>query len=60
MNKALPSVFGRLIKDQLAWHCFDDLPALEDRSAEIVQSFDHDALCSLVAWPYLLNAHIAA
>jgi hypothetical protein len=31
------------IKDQLAWRCFDDLFARQDRIAEIVQSFDHDA-----------------
>lgn len=47
------------IKDQLAWHCFDDLAALEDAIAQIVEGFDHDTFHSLIAYPYLLNAHAA-
>lgn len=44
------------LKDQLAWHNFDNLAALEDAIAQLVQGFDHDAFHSLIAYPYLLQA----
>jgi hypothetical protein len=48
------------IKNQLAWLCFDDLFALQDRIADIVHGFDPDAFRSLVAYPYLLRPGLAA
>jgi hypothetical protein len=48
------------IKDHLAWRCFDDLFALQDRIAEIVDGFDPHAFRSLVAYPYLLHPDLAA
>jgi hypothetical protein len=50
----------RAFKDQLAWHCFDDFWALQDRLAEVVTSFDNDSLHSLTAYPYLLHTWQAA
>lgn len=48
------------IKDQLAWFCFDDLFALQDHLAQVVEGFDHDAFHALIAFPYLLQAVHAA
>lgn len=48
------------IKDQLAWHTFDDLFALQTQIAQIVERFDRDAFRSLIAYPYLLQVASAA
>lgn len=44
------------LKDGLAWRCFDDLLALQDRLAERILAFDPTSFQSLIAYPYLTRA----
>lgn len=44
------------LKDGLAWRCFDDLLALQDRLAERIHAFDPASFRSLIAYPYLTPA----
>jgi len=44
------------VKDQIAWHNFSVLPALQDQLASIFEAYDDDALRSLTAYPYLTEA----
>ena len=44
------------VKDHLAWHCFDDLLALQDPLAEFLKVYDASAFQSLIAYPYLTHA----
>ena len=44
------------LKDELAWQCFPDLPALQARVVELVQDWDAPMLQSLTAYPFILDA----
>lgn len=44
------------VKDELAWRTFDDVLALQDALAAIIEALDADALQSLTAYPYLMAA----
>lgn len=43
------------VKDGLAWHCFDDLLALQAVLTERIEALDPDTLRSLIAYPYLVK-----
>lgn len=44
------------LKDELAWQCFPDLPALQARVVELVQEWDAAMLRSLTAYPFIMDA----
>lgn len=44
------------LKQDLAWHCFDTLAALQDRIVDLVRAYDADTLRSLTSYPYLMQA----
>ncbi len=44
------------LKDGLAWCCFDDLLALQDRIAARFHAYDSHTFHSLIAYPYLADA----
>jgi len=44
------------VKDQIAWHNFTDLAALQDHLAAIFERYDAAALRALTAYPYLTEA----
>ncbi len=44
------------LKDELAWQCFPDVPALQARVVELVQAWDADMLRSLTAYPFIMDA----
>ncbi len=43
-------------KDELAWQCFPDVPALQARVVELVQAWDADMLRSLTTYPFITDA----
>ncbi len=44
------------LKDELAWQCFADLPALQARVVELVQAWEAPMLQSLTAYPFIMDA----
>ncbi len=44
------------LKDELAWQCFPDLPALQARVVELVPAWDAAMLQSLTAYPFIMDA----
>ena len=44
------------LKDELAWQCFPDLPALQARVVELVQDWDAATLQSLTTYPFIMDA----
>jgi transposase len=44
------------LKDDLAWQCFPDLPALQARVVALVQDWDAAMLQSLTAYPFIMAA----
>jgi transposase len=44
------------LKDEFAWQCFADLPALQARVVELVQAWDASMLQSLTAYPFIMDA----
>ncbi len=44
------------LKDELAWQCFPNLAALQQRVVELVQAWDAAMLRSLTAYPYIMAA----
>jgi transposase len=46
----------QVLKDELAWQCFPDLAALQQRVVELVQAWDAEMLRSLTAYPFIMDA----
>jgi transposase len=44
------------LKDELGWHCFADLAALQARVIAIVERWDATLLRSLTAYPFIMDA----
>jgi transposase len=44
------------LKEELAWQCFPELPALQARVVDLVQAWDADMLRSLTAYPFIIDA----
>ena len=44
------------LKDELAWQCFADLPALQARVVDLVQAWEAPMLQSLTAYPFIMDA----
>jgi transposase len=44
------------LKDELAWQCFADWPALQARVVDLVQAWEAPMLQSLTAYPFIMDA----